>query len=530
MSESDKIWPKKISVDKRIVSILSEQTYENFPNAVKEMITNSYDAEATKVSIMLDLPNERLEVTDNGWGMSESEFNFYLRIAGKRREKSAKTPSGRAIIGQFGVGFLSVFPFFKTLTIRTKKKNSNQVTYANIPCYEYFSNRSLDITDINIQGGVRLENDRHRESFTEITLSGFTDICKTFFYPQQNLKNRRISIQNFGSVEKLKWKLEEDLPLNYANPAFDAMTVQYSPNLPFTVTFNGQPLKRQVYGDTVLEQSIDIVAIGQIRFQYFIATSKRSVTPHEARYLKIRNLNAGVGDRKNFGLGTEVGGSRSRLHWLTGEIHVVDGLNEIITVSRNDFNYSPDLEEFREFFVKKLAFFSNEMEKEAELNSFINQSHEETIVKDLSLLNPTVIARKVEEIKRYSEPSPQPELQELTENGIDHISSQISTRPIQLPEVENLSFQKRLSIHNSNYLLKLDRWDFKNDPFPAVKFDGDDMVINSTYPLFAGKKYTDIFLKTHLLMIQYLKENIIEQETYDLFISDMLNLFNDYTK
>jgi predicted nuclease of restriction endonuclease-like (RecB) superfamily len=51
-------WPKKITVDKNIVSILSQSTYDNFPQALKELVTNSYDADAKEVRVSIDLKEE----------------------------------------------------------------------------------------------------------------------------------------------------------------------------------------------------------------------------------------------------------------------------------------------------------------------------------------------------------------------------------------------------------------------------------------------------------------------------------------
>ncbi|MBA3283721.1 MAG: ATP-binding protein [Nitrosopumilus sp.] len=74
MPQQENIWPKSISVDKRIVRILSESTYENFPRALKELITNSYDADARNVKVTIDIKNETLIVEDDGKGMNEHDF------------------------------------------------------------------------------------------------------------------------------------------------------------------------------------------------------------------------------------------------------------------------------------------------------------------------------------------------------------------------------------------------------------------------------------------------------------------------
>lgn len=60
-------------VTKEIVNHLSKGLYRNFGRAIKELISNSYDAQATKVKIRLDLENSRIVVKDNGEGMNLKE-------------------------------------------------------------------------------------------------------------------------------------------------------------------------------------------------------------------------------------------------------------------------------------------------------------------------------------------------------------------------------------------------------------------------------------------------------------------------
>lgn len=508
MESLKNIWPKTITVDKRIVKILSEQTYENFPNAIKELITNSYDADATRVDLVLNLEEERLIIEDNGWGMTDDEFNFYLRIAGKRREKADRNSSGRFIIGQFGVGFLSVFPFFKTFNIETKKRDSNEIVYASIPCYKYFSpDKTIDITDINIQGGVRYDNKRISESFTTITLAGFTEIGETFLYPPNDLKARKNSIYSFDSIRRFKWKLCEDLPLEYDNEKFDVFTSSFSPNIPFEVTFNKQKLRRPIYGSQTIDENLSVMQIGKIRFKYFIVTDRKSIVPNEARYLKVRNLNAGVGERTNFGLGTEVGGARSRLHWLSGEVIIMDGLNDIITVSRDGFNFNSDYEKLKEFFIKKLAYLSNQLEDEAELNRFLKQSKQVARINNLNYLKPQVVSDKLEKLKS------------IKSKSINEVYKGTQT-----------NFEKKIVLKNKTYKVQLDKWDFKNDFFPAVKIDKSNVIINNNYPLFQGKKFTDVFVKFHLLLVLNLINKELKKSEYSKISSDILTIFEDYSK
>lgn len=506
MNETEQnIWPKKITVDKRIVKILSEATYEDFPNALKELIVNSYDADATKVEIDINLERETISLVDDGWGMTESDFHHYIRIAAEP-VKSKYTSSKRLKIGKFGVGFLSAFPFFKSYSIEATRKGNSEILYATIPCSQYFSSdKSIQLDNIEILGGIKINQKQVNISYTKITLKGFTDLCKSFFQSTYNYKPRKYSVLNFSGIERLKWKLQEDLPIKYSSGIFPEVFKQLSPNLAFEVIFNESPLYRPIYGTQILESNIgNPKQIGNIKFQYFIATNKKSVTPSEAKFFKIRNLNVGVGSRTNFGLGTEVGGARSRLHWLTGEIHILEGLNDLITVARDNFNFSHDYEELKEFFLKKLTYYSNLLENEADIIRFVNEK-EESRITDLKLLKPEVISGKLESLKKS----------EIIE--ADEVRSLIKT--------SNLRSYKIL---NKNYSLKSTGWDYKTDFYPACRIEEDTILINNRYPLFKKKRYTDLFIKIHVLLINKFNNKKISKDSYKEITTDLLKMFKDY--
>ena len=255
MPQAENIWPKSISVDKRIVRILSESTYENFPRALKELITNSYDADARTVKVSIDIKKETLIVEDDGKGMNEHDFSFYISIAGKKREKEDNTTQlGRKIIGQFGVGFLSIFPFFKSYRIESKKSGTRSTLHADIPLFKYFSddNKALDIDDILINGGKKDEDGKINQSFTKITLSGFNELTKSFFFSKQNKKVEKTSVKSYDGLTLLKWTLSEDLPLKFKSEKLNSV-FDLEDNTPFNVIVNGDQLLRNSYGDNILE-------------------------------------------------------------------------------------------------------------------------------------------------------------------------------------------------------------------------------------------------------------------------------------
>jgi HSP90 family molecular chaperone len=117
-----------IKVSKDVISHLSRGLYRNFARAVKELVSNSYDAGATDVKIKLDLDDARIVVRDNGRGMDIKDLGskfFNIGYPGLLTEEVDEL--GRKRIGTFGIGCLSVFPYCNRLQIITKKKEKDTI-------------------------------------------------------------------------------------------------------------------------------------------------------------------------------------------------------------------------------------------------------------------------------------------------------------------------------------------------------------------------------------------------------------------
>ncbi len=527
MSDLEKIWPKRITVDKRIVGVLSQSTYDNFPRALKELITNSYDADASAVEIKIDFDKELIILRDTGRGMDAEDFDFYLKIAGKTRKKeNNRTPLGRQIIGQFGVGFLAIFPFFKNYRIESKKVGTNSILTANIPLYKYFSsdNKPVDISSILIDGSVKDEVSRSRQSFTKITLTGFNDLTKSFFFPRVKQKVDKNLVDTYSGIDKLKWILADELPLKFKDNKFNDLFGDYT-QLQFDVSVNGEILQREIYGHEVLEtHKDDFNQIGNIKFKYCIVTQRKSVKPFRARYLKVRNLNVGIGDeRQHFGV--EHGATRSRIHWLTGEIHILEGMNDLIKVSRDGFNYSSDYEELKLFFNGRLNYHSNKLEKEAELVREVRQTGKEFRVTNVNLLKPDALIQKVKKFEA---------------EGYNIKQADIKKGDITINDEEKeidigrgvAKFEKHIIVKGKRYNVIADSWKSDNpkELFPACKITGNRITINSSYPLFSGRKYADTFIKLHLMLLINYNENKISKALYKHFLSEVLEYYSDYLK
>jgi len=134
----------------QLLKLMTHSLYSNKEIFIRELISNSSDAidkfnylsltdenfkqEAWsgKISIKLDNEDKTLTIADNGLGMSEDDLMNHLGTIAKSGTKSfvenltgdAKKDSN--LIGQFGVGFYSVFMVADRVDVITKKAGEEQ--------------------------------------------------------------------------------------------------------------------------------------------------------------------------------------------------------------------------------------------------------------------------------------------------------------------------------------------------------------------------------------------------------------------
>jgi len=123
------------TVDAALLRELGERLVGKPYIALAELVKNSYDADASDVTIELVPEEDRIGVHDNGHGMNFGEFrDFWMRIgtphkAEKRMSKYLKRP----MTGSKGVGRLAVQLLADQLTMRTvARENGHQWLEASV--------------------------------------------------------------------------------------------------------------------------------------------------------------------------------------------------------------------------------------------------------------------------------------------------------------------------------------------------------------------------------------------------------------
>ncbi|MBS1545581.1 MAG: ATP-binding protein, partial [Bacteroidetes bacterium] len=122
-----------IEVSSRILRHISRGIYRSPAGALKELVSNSYDAGAKKVTINTGFPViDKIIVTDNGCGMDNKKFvdiitriGFSEKNIGEEIEVVDSTKhTKRKTIGHYGIGFLAIGQLAKKATIVSKARDS----------------------------------------------------------------------------------------------------------------------------------------------------------------------------------------------------------------------------------------------------------------------------------------------------------------------------------------------------------------------------------------------------------------------
>ncbi len=376
---------RKIKVSgSALIDLLSRTIYTDLHTAIREVISNSYDAGADNVKITLESGLEHLNQTpaedisilfaDDGKGMGQEEFwDGYLNVGSLKKNYDEITK--RYSIGKFGIGALAMFPFTIEIMLMSKTLDGEYFSVI-IPTkliselYKKHSDNDKvfseedDLSEIFLKfitakSSKKKVDDEHTEvikpeeiesielalkelSFTHGTViqcRGVTADTKYLLIngdPEVTIKHEALEKNGFltNGEKYLAWQLSTICPLVYEN------TPEYSSNQPaltscnpgINLFVNEIKLNRQIYSNSPykiknIEYNKDgVKATGVI----FCCTSV--VKPMQARGVILRVRNVAVGPYSHLGCG----GQLPSLALITGEIHI-EGLDDTMKGDRSGF-------------------------------------------------------------------------------------------------------------------------------------------------------------------------------------------------
>lgn len=511
-----------LQVDKRIVELLSKSTYQrSFASAIRELVSNSYDADALSVSILIDDDYKSISIEDDGNGMSEFEFKRYLTIAGTKTVSELTRRYKRKRIGQFGVGFLAVFPFCETLKITTSVENSDEVLTAEIPAIDFSKGKeNQNVEEIPIPCKIIENKSQSLRHFTKITF--VNPSYNVFQYFSKIETRKRESIVTFDPFDKFIWELQDDLPISFNPDDKSFSRLVYEEPIGINVTVNGKPLYRNELQEIVLEK--DTVEIAGINCTYIFTTSYKSIRPLEARGMKMRVNNVGIGPRTDFQLKRDRG--FSRLHWLSGEIHYSEKIKEHLTISRDSFILNTTIDEINEFFAEKLRHWAYYIENVAIAEKEINQSLQDSKKGNVTPKE-EIIARNLKKLSEKGFKIVYKESDGALPNAKKQISFDKEEKIVTVFDKPELK-KDYLHVNGINFEIIYKSTGFEENEPPCKLVKSNVIEINQNYPLFKSKTYGNLYKKLHIFFAIAKKGNTSSEEMYQFIISNFIKEFDQF--
>ncbi|HHT9138056.1 MAG TPA: ATP-binding protein [Candidatus Wunengus sp. YC60] len=155
-----------IEVSARLLRHISRGIYRTPAGALKELVSNAYDAGADKVTINSGYPIfEKIVIKDNGSGMSKKVFIKIIKRIGLS-DKVAGTEfrmpgskGNRVMVGHYGIGLLAIGQLCKKVIITSKTEKSTEGFEATIDFEQFEVKETEGIKRSRIKDEKSLEQE-----------------------------------------------------------------------------------------------------------------------------------------------------------------------------------------------------------------------------------------------------------------------------------------------------------------------------------------------------------------------------------
>ncbi|MDQ7982670.1 MAG: ATP-binding protein [Spiroplasma sp.] len=245
--------------DKNTINHLGIQLYSSFPPILAELLSNSYDAEAKELIINIFNSEKKIEVIDNGHGMTHDELNKEYLVIGRNRRKEDESGGWsknkkRKVTGKKGLGKLAVFGVankIEIISIHEGFKNGFIMNYNDLLAIE--GNESYKPTPLfineptNESNGTRITINQIKENklinFEKIIFelskrfNFYDDTFKVSLY-NKDISNEPVNINKEIYYNSLNIQFEWKFPEHFAE--------EIKENIPLSI-LNKQKIKGVVY-------------------------------------------------------------------------------------------------------------------------------------------------------------------------------------------------------------------------------------------------------------------------------------------
>lgn len=382
-----------MKVGAKIIHDLSSGIYSDPANSIKELIHNSYDADAIMAIIRARPDFDTFSITDDGKGMNYKDFDSkfsWISRSDKRDESRYSKLFNRPLIGMIGIGFIAISQICDHMEVISTKKGENIKFVAEIDFSKFREMKSKKAPFYKKSSYILTNYEEDEEvQYTIINLSGlregfkalledkdWKDIGKEKYKTYEGLTIEEIvnAIRNeeveevskeIGGYWQLLLELASIVPVPYLKngPICVDNTAKKiikdlkkrMDNYNFNVDFDGVLLKKPIilpFQDDILEDldSYNVIPIDHkvsfpdnktLKIKGYIYNQKRQILPKELSGITIRIKNVAVGSSDFSGADHTFLGypwaERMYMNWTYGEIYVDEGLEEAMNIDRATF-------------------------------------------------------------------------------------------------------------------------------------------------------------------------------------------------
>ena len=470
-----KEWSATMKVGEAIIDLLSGRIYRTLPIALKELVSNAWDADAENVHIFIHEDKKQIAIIDDGKGMSKDELINYVNVAITEKSKKQETAGKRPIIGHYGIGVLSALPYCEKITVKTTIKDSEEINFLTITTDRWIDEeghrKPQSEKELKVKFPGRTEYDKRflKEHGTSIILEDiFPGEWNIILQPANPLRK---DFMGFNGVERIKWFLQQYAPIEYhpkAKPYVDFFKRPGSYKS-MKLFYNGEQLFRNAIENAKELEKNDYVEIanGKIVFRYLIVSPMETVEPEDLRGLQVRMKNVAIGLPHHFDIYKRSGRLYGRMKYIGGEVEILKGFEDQLSLDREEIIICPEKLEFSEFFKNKLSKHAMSLEHLADAEKDVGAlaislgiPPEEA---EYGFLSEKAVRSNTKEALVSSAKSKK-ELKKKAEKSLKRVGYKIEEKPQLKEEVTPISVDHKKKIA---YIAKK-----KEEKFPIVSVSG----------------------------------------------------------
>ena len=374
-----------INAAARIIGDISTGIYRSPANALKELVSNSFDAGATEVLINTDHPSfSTVSCFDNGPGISSEQLQTIFKFIGgsDKRAEEQMGPFSRPLIGRIGIGILAMSQISKRFVIISSKEGEEFRIEAEVDIEEFESEEAARTNlGTGTIGHYRIFKipEVPDEHYTIVATPAGSAVLRKHLgsgksarehfvaraYESDNFHDfvKRVSEEQrrptLSKYDMFLWELASLCPVPYFEEGpvkgWDGWNhiKKRLENYNFRVIVDGYEIRKPILLPTAedLQQRGEDFEVYPFSFtgektndlslHGYVFHQRRQISPPELQGILLRIRNVGVkgyeSDMLDYprNLGPMRGG-------MTGEIYVDIGLEDALNIDRNSFNETHD--------------------------------------------------------------------------------------------------------------------------------------------------------------------------------------------